>query len=201
MIFYAVAVGQGDCAIIQCPDHKDLVIIDMGARYHEFRNQGYVNTLLKKTFKAADSKTNIHVVVTHPDSDHYSYFSKVLDSQLLPNVRTVILGGEFSGYKTFQTWLQNNLKGRVYTINNQKKCFGNKDCELTPIGTAKVADFWTEVEAVVRQAKDPWQFCSGSTDVKFTVLGANIGTTSNGQSVILKIQYKSWSMLMSGDFE
>ena len=201
MIFYAVAVGQGDCAIIQCPDHKDLVIIDMGANSPKFRNQSYVNTLLKKKFKAADSTTNIHVVVTHPHSDHYSYFSKVLDSQLLPNVRTVILGGEFSGYKTIQTWLQNNLKGRVYTINNQKKCFGNKDCELTPIGTAKVADFWTEVEALVRSAKDPWQFCSGSTDVKFTVLGANIGSNPNEQSVILKIQYKSWSMLMSGDFE
>ena len=201
-MFYAVAVGQGDSAIIQCPDSKDLLIVDMGSMTPWYRTYDYIKNLLKNKFGAANEGKNIHVLVSHPHLDHYGYFSKVLDSELLPNVRTVILGGEFSGYKKyFQTWLQKNLKGRVYTINNQNKCFGNEDCKLTPIATAKVADFWTEVEALVRQAEDPWQFCSGSTDVKFTVLGANIGSKPNEQSVILKIQYKSWSMLMSGDFE
>ena len=201
-MFYAVAVGQGDSAIIQCPDGKDLLIVDMGAVNPWYRTYDYIRNLLKYKFGAANKGKNIHVLVSHPHFDHYGYFSKVLDSELLHNVRSFILGGKFTKYKKyFQTWLQKNLKGRVYTINNQNKCFGNKDCKLTPIATAKVADFWTEVEALVRQAKDSWQFCSGSTDVKFTVLGANIGSKPNEQSVILKIQYKSWSMLMSGDFE
>ena len=202
MTFYAVAVGQGESSIIQCPDGKDIVIVDMGVSYPRFHSQHYITTLLKQKFNAANDQTNIHILVTHPHSDHYGYFSKVLDSELLPNVRTVILGGEFSRYsETFRNWLEKHLKKYVYTINSQKKCFGNSDCKLTPIATAEVAGFWIEAEALVLETKDPWQFCSGSTDVKFTVLGANIGTTPNGQSVILKIQYKSWSMLMSGDFE
>ena len=202
MTFYAMAVGQGDSSIIRCPSGKDLLILDMGASPPRFDSKDYVTSVLKNKFGAANSNTNIYILVSHSHTDHYDYFSGALDSALLANVRAFIMGGNYTGYnKNFRAWLEQNLGDRLYMINNQAKCFGNSNCSLTKVSTGDLADFRTKEEVLAKKANDPWQFCSGSTDVKFTVLGANIGTTPNGESVILKIQYKSWSMLMSGDFE
>lgn len=196
MSFYAIAVGQGDSCIIQCPNGRDVVMVDMGATSPQYINPDYITYLLKERFNAAKSGKNLHVVISHSHTDHYSYVSRALDSDLLVNLREVILGGNYSNYgATLPKWLEQNVKN-VYTVNNQKKCFGNTNCTLTsPLTGAPVR--------VLRDGatvSDPWQLC-GSTTVKFTVLGANIGNTENGQSIVLKIKYYSWSMLMSGDFE
>ena len=197
MSVYAIAVGQGDSCIIQCPNKQDVLMIDMGATYPQYIDPSYITHLLKDQFNAADSGKRVHVVISHSHTDHYSYLTKALDSDLLANVQEVILGGNFTNYRSsVQTWLQENVDN-LYTVNNQNKCFGNTDCTLTSPQTGAPVKVWREGVAV----SDPWQFCSSST-VKFTVLGANIGaSTPNGQSIILKIQYSSWSIITSGDFE
>jgi len=201
MTFYAVAVGQGDSCIIQCPNGKDLLILDMGASPPRFDNKSYVTSLLKQKFGAAQSGKNIHILVSHSHTDHYDYFRYVLDADLLPNVRAFVMGGNYTGYnKDFRAWLEDNLGDRRYVINNGMKCFGNSNCSMTQLSTGKLADFRSKEDIAAKRTSDPWQFCSGD-DVTFTVLGANIGTNPNGESVILKIQYQSWSMFMSGDFE
>lgn len=202
MTFYAVAVGQGDSSIIQCPNGKDLLILDMGASPPRFAQKIYLTSVLKEKFHAADAGMNIHIVISHSHIDHYSYFREALDSELIANIRGVVLGGNYTGYsKNFRLWLEENFEDRVYVINNQVRCFGNTNCSLTSTSTGDLADFRTRAEITAGKPSDPWQFCPGDSDVTFTVLGANIGNTPNGQSIILKIQYKSWSMLMSGDFE
>ncbi len=201
MTFYALAVGQGDSSIIQCPNGKDILILDMGASPPRFDSKDYVNSILKNKFGAAQSGKNIHILISHSHTDHYDYFNGVLDSDLLANVRIFIMGGNYSGYNVnFRKWLEANLDDRMYMINDQGKCFGNSNCSLTKPPTGKVANLRSKRSILAGKVSDPWQFCP-SSDVKFTVLGANIGTNPNGESVILKIQYKSWSMLMSGDFE
>lgn len=199
MSFYAIAVGQGDSCIIQCPNGKDIVIVDMGGTQPQYIIPSYITHLLKDRFHAADSGKNIHIVVSHSHTDHYSYFTRAVDSDLLPNVRQVILGGEYADYgKTFRAWLETNVDD-FYIINNGDGCFGNTNCTLTHATSGKPAYVrrnFTEGVAV----SDPWQLC-GSTTVKFTVLGANLGNSQNGQSIVLKIKYSTWSMLMSGDFE
>ena len=200
MTFYAVAVGQGDSCIIQCPNKQDIVIIDMGAKGPQYVGADYLTHLLKERFNAGESGMRIHLVVSHPHIDHYTFVKSALDDPaLLPNLQQVILGGEFAGYgKTLTTWLTEKVD-RVYTINDAQKCFGNTNCTLTDPRTGAVLRN-TGGDGVGSGA-DPWQLCSSSS-VKFTVLGANIGTTENGQSVILKIAYgTSWSFLTSGDFE
>ena len=200
MTFYAVAVGQGDSCIIQCPNGKDLLLLDMGASPPRFAQQSYLTYILKRKFHAADSGMNIHILVSHSHTDHYGYLQKAVDSKLVANVRGIILGGNYTNYKqTFRSWLESNFGDRIYLINNQLACFGNANCTLTSRSTGNLAKIHSDSNA--KKTSDPWQFCPGDSDVKFTVLGANIGSTENGQSVVLKIQYKSWSMLMSGDFE
>ena len=194
MSFYAVAVGQGDSCIIECPNHRDIVVIDMGARAPQYVTAAYVTYLLKERFHAAKGGMRLHVIISHPHIDHYSFMTRALDSDLLVNLQEVILGGKYADYSVkARSWLED--KGNVYTVNNEKKCFGNSNCILT---SAK-----TGLPMLHDGKHDPWQLCSNDTRVNFTVLGANIGTKSNinGQSIVLKIQYSSWSMLTSGDFE
>lgn len=201
MSFYAIAVGQGDSCIIQCPNRNDILIIDMGGTQPQYIIPSYITDLLKNKFGAANSGKNIHIMVTHPHTDHYSYITRAIDSALLANVRQIILGGQYSGYgKTLRTWLESNVKN-VYTINNQNMCFGNTNCTLTSSRTGELAEVWRAYEEGV-SVNDPWQLC-GSSSVKFTVLGANLGNQNspNSQCIVLKIQYNSWSMFMSGDFE
>lgn len=194
--FYAIAVGQGDSCIIACPNRRDFVIIDMGATQPQYINPNYITYLLKERFNAANSGKNIHILISHSHTDHYSYLTRALDSDLLQNVRQVVLGGNYSNYgRTLPGWLQQNVKN-VYTVNNQRKCFGNDKCTWTSPTTG------APVEVLRDGAKvsDPWQLC-GSTTVKFTVLGANIGNSQNGQSIVLKVKYSTWSIITSGDFE
>lgn len=197
MSFYAVAVGQGDSCIIQCPNKRDIIMVDMGATSPQYIDPSYITHLLKDQFNAAKSGKRVHIVISHSHTDHYSYLTRALDSDLLANVQEVILGGNYTNYRgSVRTWLEQNVDN-VYTINNQNKCFGNTNCTLTSPRTGAPVRVWHGGVAVA----DPWQLCS-STTVKFTVLGANIGSgTENGQSIILKIKYSSWSMITSGDFE
>ena len=136
MTFYAVGVGQGESCIIQCPNQKDLVIVDMGATGPKYVTHEYIRYLLKEKFHAAESGKRIHVLVTHSHVDHYNYIDKVFDRYLLPNVQEVILGGRYEDYKDMQirNWLEDNIRN-LYSINNQEKCFGNSDCALTPTWT------------------------------------------------------------------
>ena len=193
LTLFAVAVGQGDCNIIQCPNGQDIIIVDMGAKDLQYASYQYVNKLLKDKFSAAASGKRIHMVVTHSHVDHYNYITRAMDSELVSNVQEIILGDTFSGYgSSFRNWLKDNLPHSTYSVNNGKKCFGNDDCKPTPVagfGKKKARKF----------SGDPWQFCG--SDVKITVLGANIGSSKNSRSVILRLVYKDWSLFMAGDFE
>lgn len=188
----AVAVGQGDCNIIQCPNGQDIVIVDMGAKDRQYASHEYVNNLLKQTFKADSQGKRIHMVVTHSHIDHYNYITSVMDTDLMSNVQQIILGDTYSKYgNSFKSWLSDNLPDRAYTVNQEDKCFGNDACKLTPVGEASHGRQSTE---------DPWQFCGD--DVKINVLGANIGSTEqNSRSIVLRLEYKQWSLFMAGDFE
>ncbi len=191
LTLYAVAVGQGDCNIIQCPNGQDIVIVDMGAKDLQYASHEYVTNLLKNKFDAAASGKRIHMVITHSHIDHYNYITSVMDEDLVKNIQGIYLGDTFSKYgSSFRDWLSDNLPDSTYSINNEEKCFGNDDCKPTPVSGVGKAPV---------HATDLWQFCG--SDVKITVLGANIGTTQNSRSVVLHIIYNEWSLFMAGDFE
>ena len=196
LTLYAVAVGQGDCNIIQCPNGKDILIVDMGAKDTQYASHEYVTNLLKTKFQAASSGKRIHMVISHSHIDHYNYITAVMDDDLVANVQEIILGDTFAHYSTsFQNWLTDKLPNSVYTVNDEDKCFGNDNCKPTPVsGLLGGSPTHTKMAAV-----DPWQFCGD--DVKISVLGANIGTTPNSRSIVLRLVYNQWSLFMAGDFE
>ena len=221
---YAMAVGQGDGNIILCPNGRDLIIVDMGAKISEFTNRSYGKYLLKEKFKVLENQIDIHIVITHPDEDHYNHFKTAFDGDLLNRVKQIIVGGNTSNYtKTFKSWVNNTPNmPPVYTINQGRECFGNSECTLIPewIGLGryramlKAAAMHQHQQHGNRHAQyrsDPWQFCG--SDVNITVLGANIcvpnekrpgrciNDSNNARSVIMKLKYKNWSLFLSGDFE
>lgn len=198
MTVYAIGVGQGDSNIIACPNGKDILIVDMGATRPIYVDKSYGTHLLKEKFGAVKKGMNIHIIISHSHIDHYSFIKSALDKELIPLVREVVLGGIYENYgKSFQKWLSTNIDN-VYSVNNEQSCFGNSDCVWTPVYDARDKSAVRKM-AVETKKRDPWQVCGKEVDI--TVLGANIGTTPNSRSVILRIVYNKWSLFLSGDFE
>ena len=219
---YAMAVGQGDGNIILCPNGRDLIIVDMGAKVSIFANSTYGKYLLKEKFKVLDNEIDIHVVITHPDEDHYNQFKTAFDDDLLKRVKEIVVGSNFSDYGKFKTWVQQTPNmPPVYTINGGNECFGNSECTWTPewVGLNRYRSMLAAATMhqhghharTSQYRSDPWQFCGSNVDI--TVLGANIcipnenrpgrciNDNKNARSVIMKLMYKDWSLLLSGDFE
>ena len=198
MTVYAMAVGQGDGNIILCPNGEDVLIVDMGGKNPVFNTRDYGAYLLKEKFGVVSQNKNIHIVVSHPHNDHYNQLTTAIDSELIPRVSEIVLSGYIRDYSSyFVKWL-NESGFPVYTINSGAKCFGNDQCTWTK---TEISSSSSERLKRAVSSGDPWQFCG--SDVSITALGANIAITENlnMKSVILKLVYKQWSVLMSGDFE
>ena len=203
---YVMAVGQGDGNIILCPNGRDIIIVDMGAvQQYKYTNRSYGAYLLTK-FGALNK--NIHIVITHPDEGHYSFLpvSFPKDGKLIKSIKEIVLGGSLEVYedkRRFIPWLRDMSENfPVFTVNNGSECYGNDACGLTPVSAAATKKMLRKRPS----EKDLWQFCGD--DVRITVLGANIcgtgrcsRTDRNERSIILKVEYKEWSLFMSGDFE
>ena len=193
----------------------------MGAKISQFTNRGYGTYLLKEKFKVVANRMNIHIVITHPDEDHYNFLQASFDGELLKQVKEIVIGSKFEDYgKTFKSWVsETDNMPPVYTVNNGSECYGNSDCRWTlvpvqsNIGRSKLsytAKYRHHTDMSMMDG-DPWQFCGG--DVGISVLGANICVrdknkpkhciydNKNARSVILKLAYKEWSLFLSGDFE
>ncbi|MDE5592653.1 MAG: MBL fold metallo-hydrolase [Clostridiales bacterium] len=70
-----VDVGQGDCAIIELPDGKTM-LIDGGENTKQVESN--IQTFINKTF-APDFKYFDYAILTHPDSDHCGSIDYVLN--------------------------------------------------------------------------------------------------------------------------
>ena len=209
---YAMAVGQGDGNIILCPNGRDVLIVDMGARVSQYASRNYGAYLLKEKFKVVENDMKIHIVITQPAEDHYNFLRESVfqDQDILKQVQEIVIGNKFEEYgKRFQGWIEDTANlPHVYTINNGSECFGNRQCAWTLAYPSRDRP----MPLMSSSGEDPWQFCGGDVDI--TVLGANICVPSkraasgcadpsnvNVKSVILRLSYNDWSLFLSGDFE
>ena len=206
---YAMAVGQGDGNIILCPNGRDVLIVDMGARVSQYAKKDYGAYLLKEKFKVVENDMKIHILITHADEDHYNFLQESVfqNQEILKQVQEIVIGDKFEAYGVyFKQWIKTTANvPHVYAINNGTECFGNGQCAWT-------LAYPSPDRPMSSKGEDPWQFCGGDVDI--TVLGANIcvpskraasgcagGDNKNLKSVIIKLVYKEWSLFMSGDFE
>ena len=95
---YAMGVGQGDGNIILCPNGRDILIVDMGAHGSQYTEKTYGGYLLKEKFKVVEKQMNIHIVITHPDADHYNFLPESFDAELLDQVQAIVIGGKYEEY-------------------------------------------------------------------------------------------------------
>lgn len=184
---YALAVGQGDSTILICPENNDLFIFDMGSVMHVMEPEYIQNVLLEYGKKYISARINI--VISHGDLDHYNYLYEVFNSdEINRRVDRIILGGSLENYiEKFNSWISKFDK--VSIINDGKSCFGNSQCTVK-FNSARAIKFPS--------------FCGSGSHVKFEALAANLDSNKgnkNARSIILRIDYKEWSILLPGDFE
>ena len=180
---YAIPVGQGDCTVIQCPKPSgNIVLMDCGTS-SAGKNQYYPNDVMNFLGKEIDNV--VAVMITHPDRDHFSYIPTIMCNA--DKLRAVIIGGNLNDYNKYNQQFQDirnflegaNKNGKLCTINNGQKCIGNNNCVVGDLCT---------------------NFCDNK-NIKFQILAANVGSTSNQKSIVMKVVVGHWSMLLSGDME
>ena len=181
---WELAVGQGDCTYIICPNN-DLVILNMGSSSLSpfVLNQTDVSKIFVNYLDVYPySKFRI---ILDPDEDHFSYVQDVLTG-LESSVDYFILTGMEYQYQVgaFNSWLSTNFQNRIFTIKGSP-CYGNTDCIIGP---------FSQDSPVITP-----NFCNDDL-VKFTILAANFGDNFNDhKSTVIKMQYGDISILFPGD--
>ena len=177
---YALPVGQGDCTVIQCPN-GNIVLMDCGSS-SAGDNQMYHKDV--ENYLGNQINNVVAIMITHPDRDHFNYIPSINWNRQA--IQAVIIGGKRNNYyrsnndqfKAIYNFLVDaDNSGKLYTLNNGQKCIGN--CAPGNLGT---------------------NFCNNN-NIKFQFLGANIRSSSNQKSIVMKIVVGRWSMLLSGDME
>ena len=177
---FALPVGQGDCTVIQCPN-GNIVLMDCGST-SAGNNQMDASDV--QDFLGDQINNVVVIMITHPDRDHFNYIPNIKWNRQA--IQAVIIGGKQTNYyrsknnqfKAIHSMLVDaDNAGKLYTLNNGQKCIGN--CAPGNLGT---------------------NFCNNN-NIKFQFLGANIRSSSNQKSIVMKIVVGQWSILLSGDME
>lgn len=169
---YVLPVGQGDCVIIQCPASSGRSLI-----IYDCGSSGGagLNATSVRSFLGGRVNDITAILVTHANRDHYSYLPTITNS-LNANIRTVIFGGALNEYPlAIRNWLS-DFNPRLQRVSNGMSCIGT--CTV-PGGT---------------------NFCNNA-NINFNILAANVGGTANQRSIVLKVIFGSFSILLSGDME
>ncbi|MBI2900580.1 MAG: hypothetical protein HYY17_10370 [Planctomycetes bacterium] len=173
-------VGQGDCALVKCPDGRR-VLIDCGSNSSPRPDPKAIAAELKRHLDP--NAPTIHVLaVTHPDQDHYNLAERVLEGV---SVERILLPGPEDGvdeaireYRAagFNRWLERHRKAIT--------CVGPDD-EGGPASPSKLF---------------------GTGETRFTVLAADFrggskrsNFVTNSRSMVLKISYRRFDAILAGD--
>lgn len=113
------------------------------------------------------------LLITHPDADHYNKIPAVFSSpdKLNFTVGEVVLAGDFSEYKiaNMDDWLASFPSSRIRRLNS------------------------TQFNSY------PPKTLSGFGSVKFEVLAADTPSSPNARSIVLKVTFGQFSMILPGD--
>ena len=172
---YALPVGQGDCTIIQCPN-GNLVVNDCGSSGGNRVTPQQIQAFLGNRIGDV-----VAIFITHPDRDHFNYLYSI---PWTTSVQKVIIGATLQDYNRqssqfamIYNWLVNfNNAGELFTVSGGASCIGT--CTV-PVGL---------------------DFCN-NLNINFNILAANVGTTSNQKSIVMKITSGTFTVLSSGDME
>lgn len=179
LTFTALNTGQGDCALLQCPNGAN-ILIDCGstAANNSNTSREAIRARLDELI-GTDGSIDV-LVVTHPDRDHYNWIEAVVGSH--PVRRAVhSLSLDRYGVGEFNTWLTEHVPD-IRTLPADYHQEGPLD--LFDCGAASIRVLAANVAPTGSHAADA-------------------GWISNSSSVVLKIDYtangSTFSLLTGGD--
>lgn len=101
----AIDSGQGDCALIECPNGTN-VMVDCGSSRNAHSSREHVREVLSQ--RIGDAAIDV-LVLTHPDRDHYNWVPAVLDGR---EVRRLVHAAALPDYDVGDTdaWLEGHVQ-------------------------------------------------------------------------------------------
>ena len=121
---YFVDVGQGDCTLIETPEHQNILIDGGGSEDGKKDNVGekiVVPFLLNKHIKKLD-----YIIISHFDSDHVGGILTVMEKIKVKNVIISKQGEDCDNYRKFRK-LVKEKKINVIFVEKGKKINMGKD--------------------------------------------------------------------------
>lgn len=88
-------------------------------------------------------------------------------------------------------------QNKLYAINQCKKCVGNCNDKLHTV--QYMSKTWRTTSSHMTRLS-AMNIC-GSKDINFDIIAANVGSSKNQKSIVLKVTAGSQSMLLAGDIE
>lgn len=193
-----VNVGQGDCAIIQLPDGKNM-IIDAGSGTSSSGPTAVINSVksyIKNTF-GDGFKYFDYAILTHPDSDHCNVLDDVLNTY------------------PARVCYRPNVDATVTEYTDQGKADLTSDARKKNTGVYAnaikamyhVSDDMTSVVYVTDPAVEEQSISGGEGDGAYSFtfyspLTKKYGSNDwNNYSPIMILEYQGYKFAMSGDAE
>ena len=165
-------IGTGTCTVVECPgENASPMIIDCGslAEGANGLNEDQVKKRIKELLDKHTAKPN--VVFSHGDKDHYSLIPLVLNDI---QAQHIWLGGDEDNYKgEFPNWLATQTTGGAVVHKELPLNWHNGGSSLESELSCGLASTF--------------------------VLTVNSGSTKNGNSLVLSIDYGDFTAIFTGD--
>lgn len=171
MNIHVLNVGNAFCSLVECPGQDaPAIIYDCGTKTGR-SSLDLTNTQINSYIKKVIAKKKVHVIISHPDFDHYSRLPLATKGL---SVTSIWIGGKLSEYSHpyIKTWLKRKKRQKV------------------PIYYG-----WTPTLKSKNNLKT--QFSCGAAKVQ--LLAVNSGKTRNANSLMLQLQYNNFQAIFTGD--
>ncbi|KAI6653573.1 hypothetical protein LOD99_3468 [Oopsacas minuta] len=149
----------------------DVIVVDMGKPGKLGWSESMVASYLRKKFNNVTT-----IVISHPTPEHFNFLPKVFHLNNTKSLTRIVLAGKTDDYtdSDIKRWItaHSNI---VEFVNEQKPCIS--ECRATP------------------------PICNGSKNVTFRYIGANLGMTKAGRSIMMQITAPNFQLLLPGDFQ
>lgn len=207
-------VGPGNCVLVNCPGAQDInLLIDCGS--HRINEKGDV---IQRLFEKSQGNLT-HVVLSHPDRDHYNWIDDLFYLRELPGggylpMGTVYTGGKFSDYKEdgVNQVLQLMASGSIYgseiyssTANPVIAAYSRVGKRPRDGSTAPTYNYKRVDRLVVSGMTTPPPNLNICGDADVRLLAGNSGDANswgvktNPQSLVLSLSWAGRHFIFPGD--
>ncbi len=167
-------VGQGDCTLVKCPDGRR-ILVDCGS-LSKPRPDGAIVGQTIRAHLGTPARIDV-LVITHPDQDHYNLIEDALKDIDL---------------------------GKIVLPGDVEEAQDAEEVEAAIEEYGPLLDWLQTRSSKIRlvDGDDESRTASkifGEGDTKFYILSANLAGDSNTGSIVLKVTYKKFDMILTGD--